>query len=82
MLASSVAQTRDQYHGNFEDDNDDTRIHLLVHDLKPPFLDGKTVFTKQLDPISAVRDPQSDMAVFSRKGRSRRKRLQDLLGLH
>ncbi|WPH01691.1 pre-mrna-splicing factor atp-dependent rna helicase prp16 [Acrodontium crateriforme] len=67
MLASSVAQTRDQYNG-FEDDNDDTRIHLLVHDLKPPFLDGKTVFTKQLDPVSAVRDPQSDMAVFSRKG--------------
>ena len=67
MLASNVAQTRDQYH-NFEDDNDDTRIHLLVHDLKPPFLDGKTVFTKQLEPISAVRDPQSDMAVFSRKG--------------
>jgi pre-mRNA-splicing factor ATP-dependent RNA helicase DHX38/PRP16 len=67
MLASNVAQTRDQYH-NFEDDNDDTRVHLLVHDLKPPFLDGKTVFTKQLEPISAVRDPQSDMAVFSRKG--------------
>lgn len=67
MLASSVAQTRDQYH-SFEDDNDDIRIHLLVHDLKPPFLDGKTVFTKQLEPISAVRDPQSDMAVFARKG--------------
>lgn len=67
MLASNVAQTRDQYH-DFNDDNDDTRIHLLVHDLKPPFLDGKTVFTKQLEPISAVRDPQSDMAVFSRKG--------------
>lgn len=68
MLASNVAQTRDHYHGGFEDDNDDIRIHLLVHDLKPPFLDGKTIFTKQLDPISAVRDPQSDMAVFSRKG--------------
>lgn len=67
MLASSVAQTRDQYSG-FEDDNDDTRVHLLVHDLRPPFLDGRTIFTKQLDPISAVRDPQSDMAVFSRKG--------------
>lgn len=68
MLASNVAQTRDQYHGGFEDDNEDIRIHLLVHDIKPPFLDGKTVFTKQLEPISAVRDPQSDMAVFSRKG--------------
>ncbi|KAK4499693.1 hypothetical protein PRZ48_010211 [Zasmidium cellare] len=68
MLASSVAQTRDQYSNSFEDENDETRVHLLVHDLKPPFLDGKTVFTKQLEPISAVRDPQSDMAVFSRKG--------------
>ncbi|QIW95852.1 hypothetical protein AMS68_001370 [Peltaster fructicola] len=67
LLASSIAQTRES-HGSFEDDNDDIRVHLLIHELKPPFLDGKTVFTKQLDPISAVRDPQSDMAVFSRKG--------------
>ncbi|SMQ51264.1 unnamed protein product [Zymoseptoria tritici ST99CH_3D7] len=69
MVASSVAQTRDTYNLNgLDDDNEETRVHLLVHDLKPPFLDGKTVFTKQLEPISAVRDPQSDMAVFARKG--------------
>lgn len=67
MLTSGVAQRRDLDSG-FEDDDDGTRVHLLVHELKPPFLDGKTVFTKQLDPVSAVRDPQSDMAVFSRKG--------------
>ncbi|KAK3669820.1 DEAH-box RNA helicase prp16 [Recurvomyces mirabilis] len=90
MLASSVAQTRDQAH-DLLDDDDETRIHLLVHDLKPPFLDGKTVFTKQLDPISAVRDPQSDMAVFSRKGskvvqerrqrKERQKQAQEATGL-
>ena len=90
MLASNVAQTRDQYSG-FEDDNDDVRIHLLVHDLKPPFLDGKTIFTKQIDPVSAVRDPQSDMAVFSRKGskvvkerrqqKERQKQAQEATGL-
>lgn len=67
MLGSGVAQTREQF-STLDDDNDETRVHLLVHDLKPPFLDGKTVFTKQMDPVSAVRDPQSDMAVFSRKG--------------
>lgn len=67
MLASNVAQRRD-YENDFEDDEETTRVHLLVHDLKPPFLDGRKVFTKQVDPISAVRDPQSDMAVFSRKG--------------
>jgi len=66
MLTSGVAQRRDQ--ANDFDDDDAVRVHLLVHDLKPPFLDGKTIFTKQLDPVPAVRDSQSDMAVFSRKG--------------
>uniref|UniRef100_V5EEZ2 Pre-mRNA-splicing factor ATP-dependent RNA helicase PRP16 n=2 Tax=Kalmanozyma brasiliensis (strain GHG001) TaxID=1365824 RepID=V5EEZ2_KALBG len=50
------------------DDDGENRVHLLVHDLKPPFLDGKTVFTKQLDPINPVKDGLSDMAVFARKG--------------
>jgi pre-mRNA-splicing factor ATP-dependent RNA helicase DHX38/PRP16 len=67
MLTSGVAQRRD-FGEDFEDDDEATRVHLLVHDLKPPFLDGRTVFTKQLDPVPAVRDYQSDMAVFSRKG--------------
>ncbi len=43
-------------------------MHLLVHDLRPPFLDGRTVFTKQLDPVPAVRDYQSDMAVLQQQG--------------
>ncbi len=67
MLTSGVAQRRDMG-ADFEDDEEATRVHLLVHDLRPPFLDGKTIFTKQLDPVPAVRDYQSDMAVFSRKG--------------
>ncbi|KAJ5860996.1 uncharacterized protein N7529_008306 [Penicillium soppii] len=68
MLTSGVAQRRD-HEGDFTvDDDEATRVHLLVHDLRPPFLDGRTIFTKQLEPISALRDPQSDMAVFSRKG--------------
>jgi pre-mRNA-splicing factor ATP-dependent RNA helicase DHX38/PRP16 len=67
MLTSGVAQKRD-FDNDFEEDEEESRVHLLVHDLKPPFLDGRKVFTKQLDPVSAVRDPQSDMAVFSRKG--------------
>jgi pre-mRNA-splicing factor ATP-dependent RNA helicase DHX38/PRP16 len=67
MLTSGVAQRRDDA-GDFEDDDQTTRVHLLVHDLRPPFLDGKTVFTKQIDPVPAVKDPQSDLATFSRKG--------------
>ncbi|KAF3001322.1 DEAH-box RNA helicase prp16 [Curvularia kusanoi] len=67
MLQSGVAQRR-HFDDDFNDDDEGTRVHILVHDLKPPFLDGKKVFTKQIDPIPAVRDPQSDMAVFSRRG--------------
>lgn len=67
MLTSGVAQRRD-FGDDFEEDEEEMRVHLLVHDLRPPFLDGRTVFTKQLDPVPAVRDNQSDMAVFSRKG--------------
>ncbi|KAI1096077.1 P-loop containing nucleoside triphosphate hydrolase protein [Rostrohypoxylon terebratum] len=67
MLTSGVAQRRG-LGDDFDDDNEGTRVHLLVHDIKPPFLDGRTVFTKQLEPVPAVKDYQSDMAVFSRKG--------------
>ena len=87
MLSSGIAQRRNLADDGLEDDQDSTRVHLLVHDIKPPFLDGKTVFTKQLEPVSAVLDPQSDMAVFSRKGsavvkerrqqKERRKQAQD-----
>ncbi|THH26848.1 hypothetical protein EUX98_g7335 [Antrodiella citrinella] len=66
MVTSGVA-TRKALDLDFEDESEST-VHVMVHDLKPPFLDGRTVFTKQLEPINPVRDPTSDMAVFSRKG--------------
>ena len=66
MVTSGVA-TRKAIDLDFEDESEST-VHVIVHDLKPPFLDGRTVFTKQLDPINPIRDPTSDLAVFSRKG--------------
>ncbi|KAK9446505.1 adenosinetriphosphatase [Limtongia smithiae] len=83
---SNRLRTSGVIHGDDPDlaDNDDddaaaqNRVHLLVHDLTPPFLDGRNVFTRQRDPVSAVRDSQSDMAVFSRKGSAvvRERRMQ------
>lgn len=67
MLTSGVAQRADMDMDDL-DDEEEVRVHLLVHDLKPPFLDGRKVFTKQLEPVPAIRDPQSDMAIFSKKG--------------
>ncbi|KAL4587030.1 hypothetical protein LXL04_011679 [Taraxacum kok-saghyz] len=50
------------------DDEDERKVILLVHDTKPPFLDGRIVFTKQAEPIMPLKDPTSDMAIISRKG--------------
>ena len=78
LLVSGVAQ-RSALDLDFEEE-EETRTHLLVHDLKPPFLDGRTIFTKQQEPVPSVRDPLSDMAVFARKGsllvRERRQQLE------
>ena len=66
MLTSGVA-TRRTVDLDFADESEST-VHVMVHDLKPPFLDGRTVYTRQLEPINPVRDATSDMAVFARKG--------------
>lgn len=41
---------------------------LIVHDLKPPFLDGKTQFSTNMDTIQVVKDANSDMALLAKKG--------------
>ena len=66
MMTSGVKQ-QGYVDTDFDDENEN-RIHLFVHNLRPPFLDGQQVFTRQKDPISAVLDPQSDMAIFAKKG--------------
>lgn len=48
--------------------DDDVRVVLLVHDARPPFLDGRYVFTKQSEPVLPLRDPTSDMAVIAKNG--------------
>ncbi|KAG7473566.1 hypothetical protein MATL_G00097250 [Megalops atlanticus] len=66
MLTSGVVQ-RLEVDEDFEEDNA-AKVHLLVHNLVPPFLDGRIVFTKQPEPVIPVKDPTSDMAIISRKG--------------
>ncbi|PKI35665.1 hypothetical protein CRG98_043936 [Punica granatum] len=61
LLNSGAVQT------DFDDD-EECKVILLVHDTKPPFLDGRVVFTKQAEPVMPIKDPTSDMAIISRKG--------------
>jgi pre-mRNA-splicing factor ATP-dependent RNA helicase DHX38/PRP16 len=51
-----------------EDDVNEGRVHLMVHNIVPPFLDGRIVFTKQPEPVVPVKDPTSDFAILARKG--------------
>lgn len=66
MLRSGVV-ARVNFDDDFEEETEG-RVHLQVHNIVPPFLDGRIVFTKQPEPVVPLRDPTSDMAVVSRKG--------------
>lgn len=66
MLTSGVVLQVD-VNEDFEEDNE-ARVHVLVHNIVPPFLDGRIVFTKQPEPVMPVKDATSDMAIVSRKG--------------
>lgn len=53
MLRSGVV-TKTEYDEDFEEENE-ARVHLLVHNIIPPFLDGRIVFTKQPEPVVPVK---------------------------
>ena len=47
---------------------EEERVLLMVHDIKPPFLDGREVFTKQVKAVQVVKDSTSDFVQISKKG--------------
>jgi pre-mRNA-splicing factor ATP-dependent RNA helicase DHX38/PRP16 len=66
LMTSGVVRMKEH---DLDFDNDaDVRVLLLVHDTKPPFLDGRFLFTKQKGPVLPLKDPTSDMAVIARQG--------------
>ena len=50
------------------EEDDDKRIVLMLHDIKPPFLEGKIINSAKNEPIQILRDPNSEMAQFAKKG--------------
>lgn len=53
MLTSGVVHSVD-FNEDFDEESTE-RVHLLVHNIVPPFLDGRIVFTKQPEPVIPVR---------------------------
>ena len=60
-----------------DEDHDSARVMLMVHDLKPPFLDGNIAYTTQMSQIQVVKDPLSDMAILAKKGSTVVKELRE-----
>ena len=67
MFQSGVvtATTVDTDHAAAETER---KVQLAVHEMKPPFLDGRTVYTRQEAMVSVVKDSSSDLAMTARKG--------------
>ena len=53
LLTSGIVQRVD-VDDDFEDDAE-SKVHVLVHNIVPPFLDGRIVFTKQPEPVIPVK---------------------------
>jgi len=66
LLASGVMQRRSDV--EMVEENNTPRVHLLIEDKKPPFLDGRITFTKMTDPVLPVKDITSDLYKLSRQG--------------
>lgn len=49
MLRSGVVE-KTTFDEDFDEENE-ARVHLLIHNIVPPFLDGRIVFTKQPEPV-------------------------------
>lgn len=49
----------------------------MVHDLKPPFLDGQTQYSTNMESIQVVKDLNSDMALLAKKGSAVVKELRE-----
>ena len=57
--------------------DDDVRVTLLVHQVKPPFLDGRASFSTIQDAVPTVRDASSDFAKMAREGSDTLRRLRE-----
>lgn len=68
MIYSGAVKAKLNSDENDLDEDDECRVILQVHEVKPPFLDGRIVFTTQMEAVQIVRDPNSDLAKLAKKG--------------
>jgi len=67
MVQAGAMGTSENYRPELIEEEDD-KVILMVHDTKPPFLDGRIKYTTQSEAVQIVRDPNSDFVKISKKG--------------
>lgn len=75
-LLSSGAAVRGEVSLDIGTD-DDARVTLLVHQVKPPFLDGRVSFSTIRESVPTVRDASSDFAKMAREGSETLRRIRE-----
>jgi pre-mRNA-splicing factor ATP-dependent RNA helicase DHX38/PRP16 len=78
MISSGAVKSKLDSSNNDLDEDDECRVILQIHEIKPPFLDGRIVFTTQTEPVQIVRDPNSDLAKLAKKGSSILRNIREL----
>lgn len=77
VAAEETNANNDDEEVDYSELEHDLKVHLIVQDIKPPFLDGRIAFTKQMQPVLPVKDLTSDLAVLSRRGSSMVRELRE-----
>lgn len=66
MISSGTIKVHNQT--GMDETDEENRVILMVHNIRPPFLDGRVVFTTQFETVQVVKEPNSDIAILARKG--------------
>lgn len=67
MIQSGVVEMT----GNLDEDFEAEvahKVHVVVHNIVPPFLSGENIFSKQFMPVIPIKDITSDMATVAKNG--------------
>ncbi|KAF7627114.1 hypothetical protein Mgra_00009624 [Meloidogyne graminicola] len=68
LARSGVVINSEVFETVFDNETDENRVSLLVHNIIPPFLDGRIAYTCQTQPVIPVKDVTSDLAITANKG--------------
>lgn len=76
MVQAGAMGSSDNFQADLIEEEED-KVVLMVHDTKPPFLDGRIKFSLQTEMVQIVKDPKSDFAKISKKGSSILKHIRE-----